>query len=153
MGDGLLRKVDAVTFHVPDLDSGIAFYVRRLEHRLKWRNDEIGQVGLALPDGDSEIVLTTEHDYEPNWLVESADDALTRIEEAGGRTLTPPFDIPVAASLLRLTRSATCWSSSTSRRAVTRRTRTATSRPCDPIGSGARLTPSHRAFRRTVRCA
>lgn len=66
MGDGLLRKFDAVTFTVHDLDAGIAFYVGLLGHRLKWRNDSIGQAGLALPDGDSEIVLTTEHRYEPN---------------------------------------------------------------------------------------
>jgi hypothetical protein len=30
----LLRKVDAVTVRVPDLDSGIAFYVDRLGHTL-----------------------------------------------------------------------------------------------------------------------
>lgn len=95
MNDGLLRKVDAVTFHVPDLDSGIDFYVGTLGHNLKWRNDEIGQAGLELPDGDSEIVLTTQHRYEPNWLVESADAAALRIQEGGGRVLAEPFDIPV----------------------------------------------------------
>ena len=95
MRDPLLRKVDAVTVRVPDLDSGIAFYVQSLGHSLNWRNDEIGSAGLALPESDTEIVLTTEHGYEPNWLVDSADDAARTIEEAGGTKLVPPFDIPV----------------------------------------------------------
>jgi predicted enzyme related to lactoylglutathione lyase len=91
----LLRKIDAVTFRVPDLDSGIAFYVDRLGHTLNWRNDDIGSAGLALPESDAEIVLTTEHAYEPNWLVQSADDAARTVEEAGGSVLAAPFDIPV----------------------------------------------------------
>ena len=95
MSDGLLRKVDAVTVRVPNLDVGIAFYGSRLGHELKWRNDEIGQAGLALAESDTEIVLTTEHDYEPNWLVESADEAAGLFADAGGRVIVPPFDIPV----------------------------------------------------------
>jgi predicted enzyme related to lactoylglutathione lyase len=93
--EGLLRKVDAVTFRVPDLDTGLAFYSERLGHALCWRNDDIGQAGLQLPGSDTEIVLTTGHDYEPNWLVESADEAAREIAAAGGTVLTEPFDIPV----------------------------------------------------------
>src|SRR5215831_18109634 len=55
----LLRKVDAVTVRVPDLDRGLEFYSQALGHRLRWRYDGIGQAGLALPDGDTEIVLAT----------------------------------------------------------------------------------------------
>jgi predicted enzyme related to lactoylglutathione lyase len=95
MNKPLLRKVDAVTFHVPNLDAGLAFYVDRLGHGLRWRNDDIGAAAVALPDSDTEIVLTTEHGYEPNWLVDSADDAAASVEAAGGRVLSPPFDIPV----------------------------------------------------------
>ena len=91
----LLRKVDAVTVPVPDLDAGLAFYGGRLGHRLRWRNDEIGAAAVALPESDTEIVLTTQLGYEPNWLVDSADDAARAIEAAGGRVLRPPFDIPV----------------------------------------------------------
>jgi predicted enzyme related to lactoylglutathione lyase len=40
-------------------------------------------------------VLTTQHGYEPNWLVRSADDAAVAIEQNGGRILAPAFDIPV----------------------------------------------------------
>jgi predicted enzyme related to lactoylglutathione lyase len=90
-----LRKVDAVTFNVPDLDAGLRFYVEELGHILRWRNDEIGQAAVALPDADTEIVLTTQHGYEPNWLVESVADAADAIVHAGGVILSPPSDIPV----------------------------------------------------------
>ncbi len=95
MNEGLLRKVDAVTIKVPDLDAGLAFYAASLGHVLKWRNDAIGQAGLSVPGSDTEIVLTTEHGYEPNWLVESADAAAAKVAQAGGRILAQPFDIPV----------------------------------------------------------
>ena len=96
MDQPLLRKVDAVTFRVPDLDSGLAFYGDALGHALRWRNDEIGQAALSLPDSETEIVLTTQHGYEPNWLVRSADDAATAIEirrvgAASGNDVTSPW--------------------------------------------------------------
>jgi predicted enzyme related to lactoylglutathione lyase len=92
---GVLRKVDAVTVRVPDLDAGIDFYVGALGHRMTWRNDAIGQVGVALPEGDTEIVLTIERGYEPNWLVESVDVAVEDFRSNGGQVIAEPFDIPV----------------------------------------------------------
>jgi hypothetical protein len=62
---------------------------------LRWRNDQIGQAGLRMPGSDTEIVLTTGRKHEPNWLVSSPDDAALAIQEAGGRVVTGPFDIPV----------------------------------------------------------
>ena len=94
MSDPLLRKVDAVTVPVPDLDSGLAFYRDRLGHELRWRDDSIGQAAVALPDSDTELVLTTRHGYEPNWLVESVPDAVTRLVEAGATVLAEPTEIP-----------------------------------------------------------
>jgi predicted enzyme related to lactoylglutathione lyase len=91
----LLHKIDAVTVPVSDLDAGLRFYRDSLGHELRWRNDQIGQAGLALPGSDTEIVLTTRQAYEPNWLVTSADHAAAAIESAGGRVVTEPFDIPV----------------------------------------------------------
>ena len=91
----LLRKVDAVTVKVTDLDRGLAFYRDRLGHHVNWRNDAVGQIGLALPDSDTELVLTTALAYEPNWLVASADRAADVFRDAGGTVLTEPFDIPV----------------------------------------------------------
>lgn len=91
----LLQKVDAVSVPVPDIDSGLRFYRDSLGHELLWRNDDVGQAGLGLPDSDTEIVLTTRQEYAPNWLVDSADQAARAIRAAGGRVVTEPFDIPV----------------------------------------------------------
>lgn len=95
MSNGLFRKVDAVTFRVPNLDAGLAFYQGRLGHTLRWRNDDIGQAALALADSDTELVLTVDHDYEPNWLVDSVDAAVVTVTEAGGAIVAAPMDIPV----------------------------------------------------------
>ena len=95
MDTPLLCKVDAVTVPVPNLDSGIDFYVGRLGHPLRWRNDEIGQAAVGLREGDTEIVLTTRLRYEPDWLVEDVEEAAAVFDAAGGRVLSPPFDIPV----------------------------------------------------------
>ncbi|MEU4602731.1 VOC family protein [Kribbella sp. NPDC023972] len=92
---GLLRKVDAVTVRVPELDAGLEFYRDRLGHELVWRNDEIGQAGLRLPDSDTEIVLATGLEYAPSWLVTSADEAAVQIVRQGGRLVRAPFDLPV----------------------------------------------------------
>ncbi len=91
----MFRRVDAVTVPVPDLDTGLRFYAGLLGHRVKWRNDAVGQVGLELPDGDSELVLTTRQRYEPNWLVDSVDDAVGFLAGHGCDLVAAPSDIPV----------------------------------------------------------
>ncbi len=96
----LLQKVDAVTVSVPDLDAGLRFYRDSLGHELRWRNDRLGQAGLGLPATDTELVLTTELSYEPNWLVASADDAAAAVADAGGRVVVAPFDIPVGRAVV-----------------------------------------------------
>jgi catechol 2,3-dioxygenase-like lactoylglutathione lyase family enzyme len=92
---GILRLVDAVTVRVPDLDQGLAFYCEVLGHHLKWRDDGIGAAGLKLPDGASELVLTTEHQYEPNWLVESVEHAVEVFRAEQCDVIVEPHDIPV----------------------------------------------------------
>src|SRR5215467_13188421 len=96
----LFEKIDAVTVPVPDLDAGLRFYAEALGHHLNWRNDELGQAGLRLPGGDTELVLATDLPYEPNWLVESADAAAERVREAGGRIVHEPFDIAVGRAVV-----------------------------------------------------
>jgi catechol 2,3-dioxygenase-like lactoylglutathione lyase family enzyme len=92
---GLLQYVDAVTFRVPDLDAGLAFYRDRLGHELIWRNDAVGQAGLRTPDSATEVVLTTALSYEPNWKVRSAEGAAAAFVANGGRIVAGPEDIPV----------------------------------------------------------
>ena len=91
----VLRMIDAVTLPVPDLERGLAFYRDRLGHELLWRDDDLGQAGLRLPDGATELVLSARLDYAPNWLVASVDAAVDRIVAAGGAVLAPPTPIPV----------------------------------------------------------
>jgi catechol 2,3-dioxygenase-like lactoylglutathione lyase family enzyme len=88
MGDApVLRMVDAITVPVPDLDQGLEFYRDRLGHEMLWRNDELGQAGLRLPESNTELVLSTSLEYAPNWLVTSVDDAVDAIVRARGRVL------------------------------------------------------------------
>ncbi len=91
----VLRTVDAVTVPVPDLDQGLAFYRDRLGHDLIWRNDEVGQAGLRLPDSETEIVLGLKVPYAPNWLVTSVSDAVDDIVAAGGTVVVQPHRIAV----------------------------------------------------------
>ncbi len=91
----VLRLVDAVTVPVPDLDRGLEFYRDRLGHELIWRNDEIGQAGLRLPDSDTEIVLSCDLPYAPNWLVTSVPQAVADILAAGGALVLAPRPIAV----------------------------------------------------------
>ena len=88
----LLRQVDCVQIPVPDLDTGLRFYRDGLGLELKWRHAT--QAGLRL--GDTELVLQTERPgLETDFLVDSAEEAVRRVEAAGGRVLSAPEDIPV----------------------------------------------------------
>ena len=90
-----IQGVDAVTIAVPNLDAGEAFYVGVLGLSRKWRNDELGQAGLALPKSDTELVLVTELPSEPNWLVESVAATTEVFRLNGGAVISEPENIPV----------------------------------------------------------
>jgi len=93
-GQPLFQKIDCVRLHVADLDAALAFYCDRLGHRLIWRSDSA--IGLGMPGSDAEIVLVTEEiGEEIDFLVDSADEAVLQMVEAGGKIITPPFDIPI----------------------------------------------------------
>ena len=90
----LVRKIDCIQIHVPDLDAGLAFYRDQLGHQLVWRTERA--VGLRLPDTDAEIVLQIERPgIEINLLVDSVDAAVARIVAAGGSVVVPPFEIQI----------------------------------------------------------
>jgi predicted enzyme related to lactoylglutathione lyase len=90
----LLRKVDCVRLYVPDLEAGLAFYRDQLGHQLIWRTETA--IGLRLPNSDLELVLQTEERrQEVDFLVDSAEEAATFIEQSGGKIIVPPFDIQI----------------------------------------------------------
>lgn len=90
----LFRKVDCLFLPVADLDTGLAFYRDALGHALSWRTET--QAGLRMPDTDTELVLQVERpEPEVDLLVASVEQAVARMVEAGGRIVTPPFDIRV----------------------------------------------------------
>ena len=92
--EALIRKVDCIQLRVPDLESGLAVYRDKLGHDLIWRSENA--VGLRMPEGDTEIVLQIERDEpEVDLLVKSADEAATRMVEAGGVVLVQPFDVRI----------------------------------------------------------
>lgn len=90
----MLRYVDAVTVPVPDLERGLAFYRDVLGHEVIWRNEATGQAGLRTPESDTEIVLTTQQDYEPDWKVASADSAAEVFAANGGKVVVGPHGHP-----------------------------------------------------------
>jgi predicted enzyme related to lactoylglutathione lyase len=90
----LIRKVDCVRLHVPDLEAGLAFYRDRLGHPLIWRTARAA--GLRLPETDTELVIQTEEQrQEIDFLVDSANAAAGLIEQSGGKAIVPPFDIQI----------------------------------------------------------
>ena len=92
--DPLFLKVDCHSLPVKNLDSAIAFY-GGLGHHLIWR-EGTHAAGLRLPDSDAEIVLHTDNrPIETYFLVESVPEAVERFENAGGKLVTGPFEIPV----------------------------------------------------------
>lgn len=90
----LIRKVDCVRLYVPDLEAGLSFYRDRLGHELIWRTETAA--GLRLSESEAELVLQTEDQrQEVDFLVDSADEAARRVEQAGGKVIIPPFDIQI----------------------------------------------------------
>jgi catechol 2,3-dioxygenase-like lactoylglutathione lyase family enzyme len=91
----ILRAIDAVTVPVPDLDQGLAYYRDQLGHEVIWRNDDLGQVALRLPESRAELVLATHQNYEANWLVHSVSQAVAAMVGSGGRLIVEERQIPV----------------------------------------------------------
>ena len=90
----LIRKVDCVRVYVPELEAGLSFYRDRLGHQLIWRTKTAA--GLRLPESEAELVVQAERpEPETDLLVDSADEAATFFEQAGGKIIVPPFDIQI----------------------------------------------------------
>jgi hypothetical protein len=89
----LLRAVDAVVVRVPSLEGGLAFYHDALGHELLWRTETM--VALGFGDSETELVLALDTGPETDLLVDSVEDAVARITQAGGTLVAGPDDIAV----------------------------------------------------------
>ena len=99
MPDPLTQGVDCIHVEVPDLESGLAFYRDSLGHELLWRAET--SAGLKMGDGGSELVLNAEPwKWKTDLLVESAESASERFEEAGGSVISGPFDIEIGKAVV-----------------------------------------------------
>ncbi len=89
----LFRAVDAVLVRVPSLEEGLAFYHDKLGHDLLWRTDTM--LALGFGDSEAELVLALDSGPETDLLVESVEDAVEQITQAGGTLVAGPDDIAV----------------------------------------------------------
>lgn len=89
----LLRAVDAVVVKVPSLEEGLAFYHDALGHEQLWRTDTM--LGLGFGNSETELVLALDTGPETDLLVESVEDAVAQVTQAGGTLVAGPDDIPV----------------------------------------------------------
>lgn len=89
----LFRAVDAVVVRVPSLEEGLAFYHDALGHELLWRTETM--LALGFGDSETELVLALETGAETDLLVESVEDAVAAIRQAGGTLVSGPDDIAV----------------------------------------------------------
>jgi predicted enzyme related to lactoylglutathione lyase len=87
----VLKKVDAVLVKVDDIQKGLDFYRMTMGLHINWKKDDMA----ALKLGDAELVLTTKFEPETDILVESVDEAVKIFEQAGGKIIVQPEDIPV----------------------------------------------------------
>lgn len=89
----LFRAVDAVMVRVPSLEEGLAFYHDALGHELLWRTETM--LALGFGDSETELVLALDTGAETDLLVESVEDAVAAITQAGGTLVSGPDDIAV----------------------------------------------------------
>ena len=87
----MIRTVDAVVVHVPDLERGLRFYHDHLGHRLLWRTEV--SCSLAMAGSDTELVLSTTLGPQTELTVDSAQAAAERFVAGGGRIITGPDEI------------------------------------------------------------
>lgn len=88
------KQVDCIELYVPDLDEGIEYYCGSLALKLLWHAETT--VGLGMENDTTEIVLQTDRKkMNVDFKVESVDNSIDRIVNAGGKVINGPFDIPI----------------------------------------------------------
>lgn len=87
-------NIDCIRMYVPDLQEGYKFYHEKLGMPLVWRTDK--GMGFLLKDGKTELVIQNEDKYqETDIKVDSVEESVKEIVEAGGKIIKGPFNIAI----------------------------------------------------------
>ena len=97
----MLKRIDCVMFRVEDVDAAVAFYRDTMGLAPLWRAGTMA--GLEFPDAipglRTELVLHNDPHIpaklDVNYMVDDVRVEVTRLTEAGCRTLAGPFPIAI----------------------------------------------------------
>jgi predicted enzyme related to lactoylglutathione lyase len=90
----LFKNIDCIQLYVSDLEEGLKYYKDGMGLKLIWKTDT--SAGLGMQEGVTEIVLQKERkNIEVDIRVESVEESIIKIAEAGGNILYGSFDIPI----------------------------------------------------------
>jgi len=90
----MFKNIDCIELYVSDLNEGIQYYCDSMGLKLLWRNEDM--VGLGMENDITEIVLQSQRKQVlVDIKVESVDESIEKIKEAGGTVEYGPFDVPI----------------------------------------------------------
>ena len=90
----IFKNIDCIELYVTDLDEGIEYYCNCMGLKLLWRKETM--VGLGMENDITEIVLQNERKQMfVDIKVDSVDDSIGKIIDAGGKVEYGPFDVPI----------------------------------------------------------
>src|SRR6056297_2793851 len=90
----LFTKVDCFRIYVPDLQKGLEFYSENLGLKIIWKTETA--VGLGMDEDKTELVIQKERKgQEVDFKVESVEESVEKIKQAGGKIVYGPFDIKI----------------------------------------------------------
>ena len=90
----IFKNIDCIELYVSDLYEGIHYYCESMGLKLLWRNEDM--VGLGMENDMTEIVLQSQRKQVlVDIKVESVDESIEKIKEAGGTVEYGPFDVPI----------------------------------------------------------
>ena len=90
----IFKNIDCIELYVSDLNEGIQYYCESMGLKLLWRNEDM--VGLGMENDMTEIVLQSQRKQVlVDIKVESVDESIEKIKEAGGTVEYGPFDVPI----------------------------------------------------------
>lgn len=90
----IFKNIDCIELYVSDLNEGVQYYCDSMGLKLLWRNEDM--VGLGMENDITEIVLQSQRKQVlVDIKVESVDESIEKIKEAGGTVEYGPFDVPI----------------------------------------------------------